>query len=649
VTAATSEPADTSMTTRRLQQLYASARAHKLAAIGALWLVVLIVCVIAAPLVAPYKPLDQDLNAVLSGPSWSHPLGTDELGRDVLSRILYGGRLSLLAVTEALAAWLFVGALAGLAAGFAGGWVDRLIARVGELVFALPAIIILLVVLAVFPNNEQVAMVTFGLIASAGLFRVVRAATLSVRQETYIDAAQVAGLSRTRIVFRHVLPRIRGLLVVQAALFLGVALVTEVGLAFLGFGPQPPSPSWGGLVADASNVLQRQVWLLIPPSMLIVFTILALGFVAEALRDILAASWSPRTPALTKRHPSTDADGSVTALAPVRPHGNGLLSLRGLSVAFEIDGRLCDVVQDVSLEIQEGETVGLVGESGSGKTITALSTLGLLPGNATLTHGTCDFDGRRVLPVGGPIDGLRGREVGYVSQDPMTALDPNFTVAALLGEAIRRHLRVGSAVARARTLQLLEQVDLPDPARIARLRPFELSGGMAQRVAIALALAGEPRLLIADEPTTALDVTVQGEILTLFRRLQQERGLAILLVSHDWGVVASICHRAAVMYAGQIVEEGDVDSLFASPRHPYTEGLLAANPHLAERGRPLTVIPGSVPAPKAWPEHCHFAERCSHVTDACLRGPVPMFSIPNKRTSRCVVRAAQTPQEVIAR
>jgi peptide/nickel transport system permease protein len=282
--------------------------------------------------------------------------------------------------------------------------------------------------------------------------------------------------------------------------------------------------------------------------------------------------------------------------------------------------------------------VGLLGESGCGKSITALGILRLLPRGIAVTGGDIWFEGRDLTRGGArAYQELRGTGIGYVSQEPLLSLDPTFTVGAQLGEAVRRLHRVSHKTARDAVQELLTQVRIPNPARVSRSYPHELSGGMAQRASLAMALAGRPKLLIADEPTTALDVTVQAEILELLRELQVERQMGILLVTHNWGVVADVCDRAVIMYAGETVESGSTTELFHDPLHPYTQGLLESSPALTAPGERLRSMPGRVPLPGRWPDGCRFADRCPSAMSACEKSKVSLRHLAQQRTIRCLL------------
>jgi peptide/nickel transport system permease protein len=610
-----------------------------LAAFCVAYLLAVVVVAIVAPIVLPHVASEQagSLLAVRQGPSWHHLLGTDTVGRDVLDRLLVGTRVTMVGVAEAFVVALGLGVPLGMAAAFLGGWTDRIVGWLADLTFSMPAIIVILVVLSVFPQSMLAGMASLGIIAAPGIMRVVRSATLPIREELYIAAARVSGLSRPYIVTRHVAPKVAGAIIVQATLLSAAALLVQSGLSFLNLLVAAPAPSWGGMIADGMGVILFQPWLIWPPGLAIFFTILVLGLLGDAVRDATVENWSPPARRRMSSRPAAPPRGSGTGETVRAETGRTLLSVEGLTVAFRSGEEMITVVEDVSLGVRPGETMGVVGETGCGKTVTALSILGMLQDGAEITAGRIDFDGRDLasLPERA-LRQVRGKEIGLVSQEPMISLNPVLRVGAQLAEIVRRHHDLSRREARERTVELLRSVRLPDPEIVARRYPHELSGGMAQRVAIARALAGGPKLLIADEPTTALDVTMQAEILDLLRELQTEREMAILLVTHDWGVVADICDRAVVMYSGQVVERARPAALFREPRHPYTKALLAANLHGAARTALLPTIPGQVPKPGAWPVGCHFHPRCGYATAECRVGSIPLERLSADRETRCI-------------
>lgn len=611
------------------------------------WLVVVVLGCVFAPLVAPYGPEDQDLTAALSTPSAAHPLGAGELGLDVLSRLLYGGRVTLLGVLISCSVFAVLGISAGMIAGFRGGWVDRLVMWLANLAFALPGVIILLVVLAIFPNNETAAMVALGMLGAPGLARIVRSVTLGLREELYVKAARLSGLGNGTILRRHLLPRLAGPIIVQVSLFGAAAVGLETGLGFLGLGVT--TATWGTLAAEANSRLADQPWLLVPTGFVIITFILALGLLGDGIRDTLAERYTLQPNKKRRSRPAASGDGAAVrpdahrhraAAAPTageRTEPAALLHVHGLSVAFpQPDGTELTVVQDVSFTVDAGEALGLVGESGCGKTVTASAVLGLLRGGGRITAGSVRLAGIELTTAdAATMRTVRGGRIGWISQDPIAALDPSFTAGHHLIEAIRVQRGGSKAAARHRARELLELVRIPDPDRVLRSYPHQLSGGMAQRVGIACALACDPQLVIADEPTTALDVTVQADILQVLRTLQST-GTAVILVTHDWGVLADLCQRAVVMYAGEVIEQAPLQQLIDAPAHPYTRALLRSNPHQAVRGEPLPTIAGAVPPPNRWPRGCHFADRCSLVTPACRAEPVALQQIGSDRLSRCL-------------
>ena len=610
------------------------------------WIVLVVLLAILAPVLAPEGAIGQDLSSRYSPPSAEHLLGTDALGRDLWARVLFGARVTLVGAAIGTAVALAIGVPLGLIAGYFGGWVDRVTSFVSDLLMSVPLLLIILIAYAIFPNSLAVSMTIFGLFTSAPIFRIVRGATLTTVGELYVTAARSTGLSHLGIIARHVAPRLGGLIQVQASIIAALALATQVGLGFLGLDVTPPAPSWGGLIADATQGLLTALWPIVPPTAMVVLTILALGVLGDSGQEAAAARGSV---SLRARPPARAAERTEAH------RDDALLSVRGLSVGVRRgDGELV-LVQDVNFEVMPGEVVGLVGESGAGKSVTARALLGL-NGNA-VTTGSALFDGVDLLSVPErSLSRIRGSRIGFVGQDPMSSLDPLYRVEHQLGEAVRRHHRVSRAEASRRVRRLLADVRIPDPEVVARRYPFELSGGLAQRAAIALALAGDPELLIADEPTTALDVTVQMEVLGLLQRLRRDRGLAIILVTHDWGVIADMCDRALTMYAGEVVEEGAVAGMFAHPRHPYTFELRRADPHLQPAGATLSSIPGSVPPPGGWPDGCRFTARCIFATEACASAHPELLPAPpaagtaagagaGRHLSRCI-RVAEIQEEL---
>jgi oligopeptide/dipeptide ABC transporter ATP-binding protein len=607
--------------------------------LATLYLVILVAGAAAAPVVAPDNPQVQDLRHVLATPSAAHWLGTDRLGRDVLSRLLFGARVSLLDVLIAATVFLLLGVPLGVLAGYRGGWLDRVAVRVADLLLAVPAIVVLLMVVAIFPGNDVATMTALGVIGCPGLLRVVRGSTLAIRGELYVEAARLSGLRTPAILRRHILPRIAGPIVVQTTLFCATALLAESGLSFLGLSrPETMGPSWGNMVAEAAQAMSQDAWLVVPAGGALMLTVMAFGLIGDAVRDATAGR-SAQAPALTRRKPARRVRADAADDGPGDAQTTKLLEVTGLSVALPGPRGPVTVLHDVSLSIGAGEVLGIVGESGCGKSITGKAILGLLPAGGTVSTGSVRFNGTDLTAADEKsLSRVRGSGIALISQDPVGSLDPTFTVGSQLREIIRRHHKQSRRDARLEAERLLRLVNLPEPAQVLRLRAAELSGGMAQRVCIAMALAARPALLIADEPTTALDVTVQAEILALLRDLRHRLGMAVLLISHDWGVLADLCDHAVVMYAGQVIETAPIDELYAAPRHPYTQALIAANPAnvAATAGADLPAIPGVVPQPGSWPAGCHFHPRCPIAQPDCVTDAIPLITPEPDRSARCV-------------
>ncbi|PYS99026.1 MAG: peptide ABC transporter ATP-binding protein [Acidobacteria bacterium] len=330
------------------------------------------------------------------------------------------------------------------------------------------------------------------------------------------------------------------------------------------------------------------------------------------------------------------------------PH---LLEIQNLQTQFPTRAGLVKAVDDVSFYIDEGELLGLVGESGSGKSITALSILRLISSPGRITGGSIKFKDEELTTASEDrMREIRGNDIAMIFQDPMTSLNPVYTVGEQIAEALRLHRKLDRKAAWAAAIQAMEEVSIPSPERRANDYPHQLSGGMRQRVMIAMALACDPELLIADEPTTALDVTIQAQILELLDGLRRTRKLAVLLITHDLGVVAETADRVCVMYTGKIVEESNVDEIFEKPRHPYTQGLLRSVPKLTavdlERSVRLQTIEGVVPTPTNLPPGCHFAPRCEFRMDRCTHGEIPLYVLPNDVKVRCVLYEDESGDEI---
>jgi peptide/nickel transport system permease protein len=551
-------------------------------------LALIVLAAIFAPLLTSYNPNAVSVLHILQGPGSGHLLGTDGAGRDVWSRLLYGARYTLAGALLATVVAAVLGIVSGLVAGYYGRWFESAASWVTTLLMALPGIVVLLAARAVLGPSLWTVMIIFGVLLVPAFYRLVYAAVSGVRNELFVDAARVSGVSDLRIIARHILTVVRAPIILQSSIVFGIAIAVQVGLDFLGFGDQA-IPTWGNMLNDGFTNLYRDAQLVVWPGLAVVITGVALTLFANALRDELEQSARPRR--RRRAALAVAASGAATGTGPARPDSGTiiheeqdpsalapLLHIEGLAVGYpQPDGSVTRVVDDVSLSIRRGEVHGLIGESGSGKTQTAWSVLGLLPSGGEILEGSIRLDGEDLSRVtSAKMRDIRGGRIAYIPQEPMSNLDPSFTVGSQLTEPMRIKLGVPKADAKARALKLLGQVGIPNPERTFASYPHELSGGMAQRVLIAGAVSCEPDLVIADEPTTALDVTIQAEILDLLRELQRELGVTILIVTHNFGVVADLCDRVSVMQKGRIVETGSTRSLFASPQHPYTRSLFDA-------------------------------------------------------------------------
>lgn len=536
-----------------------------------------LIAAIVVSWVAPDSPWHSDLHDLNAPPGTDgHLLGTDSGGRDVLVRLIVATKATMFGGVIALVVAIVLGLPGGLIAGYYGGWVDTVLDWISNTAMSLPAVIVLLAIISSLGTSMWITMTALGCMMAPAVFRLLRAQVRSVRNDLYIDAAKVAGLSDARIISRHVLRVVRGPLVLMVSVMSGVAITVQTGLDFLGLGDST-TITWGGMLSEGFAAMNSNSVLFIWPGLAMAITVAAFFLIASGARDALQGIDGSGTVAL----PRTDS----AHLKPVRtgdslapPTEEEILDVRDLVISYPAGDGSVDVVRGASLTLRRGRTLGLVGESGSGKTQTAFALLDLLPRQARLAGGEIWLDGTDLLRLPERDRERRVREaIAYVPQEPMSNLDPAFTIGFQLTEPMRAR-GVGRREARERAAVLLGRMGIRDPERVMASYPHQISGGMAQRVLIAGAVSTEPRILIADEPTTALDVTVQSEILDLLRGLTDEFGMSIVLVSHDLGVIADLCDDVAVMRHGQVVETATTAEFFAQPRHEYSRMLLAAVP-----------------------------------------------------------------------
>ena len=550
--------------------------------VGSLVVLVVFFAVAALqPLIQPF-PADQVDPALANATPFTskYVLGGDRFGHDILSHLI-AATPGAVRVTVVLAVVAFViGVITGLLAGYIGRFVDTVATWIFSAVMAVPGVVVLIALYTLLGSSPTVAMVVYGVLVSPSLFWMVRALTRGIRNEVYIDAARVAGLSGLRIVGRHVLTAIRGPVILMTATLAGAGLAIQAGLEFLGLGDSS-EPSWGGMLADAFNNLYLAPIQLLWPAAALGLVVGAFSLLSIGLRDVLEGTNTAARRRVRMAHRRGASVPPVVAETEGAASGGGsdapLFAIERLTIAYPNGDGATTVVDGVTLSVESGEILGVVGESGSGKTQVVLAALGLLPDEAVVNGGSIRFLGHELVGMTEKeLRAYRGRRIAYVPQEPTANLDPSFRIGSQLVAGIRAQSGLSVAAARDLALSSLDRVGIRDPKRVLQLYPHQISGGMAQRVLIAGAVACRPSLLIADEPTTALDVTIQAEVLDLLRELQGELGMGVLVVTHNFGVVADLCDRVVVMRSGQIVEQGRVSDVFTRPQHDYTKALLGA-------------------------------------------------------------------------
>ena len=589
-------------------------------------------------ILTPWLPLN-DPNVIDTSNRFKRPfsedsiLGTDHLGRDLLSRLLWGTRLSIAVGLCAAIIAAFIGSAIGVIAGFYGGHTDNIIMRGVDMLMAFPYILLALAIVAALGPGLMNALIAVAIVNIPFFARNIRGVTLGIVHREFVDAARLSGMSNAKIIINEILPNVFPVIVVAMSTTVGWMILETAGLSFLGLGSQPPQADLGSMLGEARAAIITSPHTSVVPGVMILIIVMAINLVGDGIRDVLdprLKSGALSTPRSTTEVVKNKSDAGLKT--------QNLLSINGLKTEFRIGNRILKAVNDVSLTVDKGQCVGIIGESGSGKSVTALSIMRLVsspPG--IITDGSIDFKGDDLLKFSSEdLRDFRGKKVSYVFQDPLSTLHPLYTVGQQLSEAIQSHNHVGKLEKHKKALELLQAVRISNPEKRLNSYPHELSGGMRQRIGIAMALANDPDIIIADEPTTALDVTVQAQILKLFQDLRREKGLALVFITHDFGVISQICDKVAVMYAGKIVEIGPAAEILKSPAHPYTARLKSCVPELGQGKRNLIAIPGFPPMIDNMPSGCAFASRCEKVKQNCQSAMVDVKKIGQERAVRCL-------------
>lgn len=619
--------------------------------ISLILLVLVALTAILAPIIAPHDPLE--IFTARQAPGNGFLFGTDDKGRDILSRMLYGGRYSLVIGFGATLFALFFGSTIGAIAAVARKSISEVIMRLLDIIMSVPGIALAAVLVLILGNSVPAIIFSIGFMYTPQIARIVRANIVSEYGEDYVRAVIVSGAQAPWILIKHVLRNCIAPIMVFTVTLVADAIIFEASLTFIGAGITEPTATWGNILADArGGVLAGRWWQALFPGIAIMVTCLALNILSEGLTDAMAAKPGAMVATDDEDAESRRAD-DILASDPVRAYAEQaeslnrrlaalrdvelkrtdrhvpdlsvppLLQVKNLSINFDHHGDV-NVVDSVSFDVRPGQCMALVGESGCGKSITTKVIMSLTDADEHMT-GEVLFDGRDLLKLTKEEHRqLLGHEIAMVYQDALSSLNPSMLISAQMKQLTSRG---GTRSAE----ELLELVGL-DPKRTLESYPHELSGGQRQRVLIAMALTRDPKLVICDEPTTALDVTVQKQVIKLLNDLQSQLGFAMIFVSHDLALVAEVASEITVMYAGQVIEQAPTKELLTNPIHEYTRGLLGSVLSIeegAKDGTRLHQVPGSVPSPQDFPKGDRFAPRSSHPTLGLDVHPV-MKQLPGK-------------------
>ncbi len=594
-------------------------------------LILIFMIAVCAQWIAPHDPLE--IFTARMAPDSQFLFGTDDKGRDVLSRMMYGARYSLVIGLGATAFALVAGSIIGALAAVTRKWISEVIMRILDVVMSFPGIALAATFVIVFGKTVPSLIFAIGILYVPQIARIVRANVMSEYNQDYVRAVVVSGARAPWILMKHVVRNCIAPVLVFTIVLVADAIVFEASLAFISAGIQEPTPTWGNILADARNgVLAGRWWQALFPGLAIMLTVLCLNILSEGMTDALAAApkaavkasdsdlnsdrEADRLVSDPKLAYAAQAESLKARLAQLKEVENTrtdrftsdishepILEVKNLCIKFPRHGDV-NVVDNISFKVRPHQTMGLVGESGCGKSITSLAIMGLLDPKAQIS-GEILYNGKNLLKMSQKeLNTLRGREIAMVYQDALSSLNPSMLIRSQMKQLTKRG---GTRSAE----ELLELVGL-DPKRTLDSYPHELSGGQRQRVLIAMALTRDPKVIIADEPTTALDVTVQKQVIDLLNKLQEQLGFAMVFVSHDLALVAEVANSITVMYAGQVVEQGSVHDLLTNPIHEYTRGLLGSVLSIEAGSGRLHQVPGSVPSPKDFPKGDRFAPRSSH-------------------------------------
>jgi oligopeptide/dipeptide ABC transporter ATP-binding protein len=618
----------------RFQELWQIFQRNRMGLVGLAMLVVVILTAIFAPLLSPYDPSStQNVTTtdIYNPPSAAHWLGTDDAGQDVLTNFIFGSRVSLTIGFFAAFISLIIGGIFGIIAGFYGGRTEQLLMRFTDIMLVIPDLPLMMVIIALTKPSILNIIVVIGALYWTTTARMVRSQTLAVKSRKFVLRARAIGSGSGHIIRRHILPLVLPILVVQAVLVVSSAVLAESTLSFLGLG-DPTALSWGQMLNYAFGrgaMSTGAWWALVVPGFGIVWVVLGLTLLGQGLEQVL----NPRL----DTHHLTPARPIVKSEAGEASAKKALLDVQNLSINYVNNGKPpARAVENISFTLKEGELVGLVGESGCGKTTLMLALLRLLPAAGQIVNGRVFFNGKDLTALSDDeLNEVRWKEISIVFQGAMNALNPVRTVGDQVKEAILKHLPAFPRDKRLdeRVVELLDLVGIA--AEHKDHFPHQYSGGMRQRAMIAMALACNPQVIIADEPTTALDVMIQAQILELLDSLRKKLGLAIIFVTHDLGVVAEMCDRVLVMYGGVTAEYADVDVIYNEARHPYTQELLKAFPDLTKPKKKLSSIPGYPPRLDALPDGCRFAPRCPRAFERCHAEQPPLHKLGNMHSASC--------------